>query len=242
VKATSWCYFAVLFQNAKFSTMTNVHPFPKSKAVKPNRKDPGFAGGGDPAFCLRDHNGDPVDVLMMVLQAGCMYLIPTTDLPVDDLPTTHLLRALDGLDALSVAANVLIFNAISHPDDYSQQDADALIGKGKQAHKMMRKLYDMLPSDDFIVTMDSYGPDLMAEYATNAAIIVASTFAMDIIAYYYEPFIRTGKDKRKAMFRDFQGAYQEARDECLSRSEGHEFLIKEISSAHRALQRMLKEL
>lgn len=65
---------------------------------------------------------------------------------------------------------------------------------------------------------------------------------MDIMAYYYESFIRTGKDKRKAMFRDFQGAYREARDECLLRSEGHEFLIKEISSAHRALQRMLKEL
>jgi hypothetical protein len=65
---------------------------------------------------------------------------------------------------------------------------------------------------------------------------------MDIMAYYYGPFIRTVKDKRKAMFRDFQGAYREARDECLSRSEGHEFLIKEILSAHRALQRMLKEL
>ena len=34
----------------------------------------------------------------------------------------------------------------------------------------------------------------------------------------------------------------EARDECLLRSEGHEFLIKELSSAHRALQRMLKKL
>jgi hypothetical protein len=162
--------------------------------------------------------------------------------PADDLPTTHLLRTLDGLDALTDAANVLIYDARRYPADCSQEAADALIGKGKQAHKMMRKLYDMLPTDDFIVTMGSYGPDLMAEYATNAAIIVASTFAMDIMAYYYGPFIRTGKDKRKAMFCDFQGAYREARDECFSRSEGHEFLIKEISSAHRALQRMLKEL
>jgi hypothetical protein len=72
------------------------------------------------------------------------------------------------------------------------------------------------------MTMDSHGPDLMAEYATNAAIIVASTFAMDIMAYYYDPFIKTGKDKRKTIFRDFQGACQDARDECLSRSEGHD--------------------
>ncbi|MBU2767489.1 hypothetical protein HAP94_15225 [Acidithiobacillus ferrivorans] len=225
--------------------MTNVHPFPKSpkgNAVKPHRKDPGAAGGGGPAFRLRDHNGNPVDVLMMVIQAGGMYLIPTTDRPDDDLPTTHLLRTLDGLDALTDAANVLIYDARRYPADCSQEAADALIGKGKQAHKMMRKLYDMLPSDEFIMTMDSYGPDLMAEYATNAAIIVASTFAMDIMAYYDELFIRTGKDKRKAMFRDFQGAYREARDECFSSSEGHEFLIKELSSAHRSLQRMWKEL
>jgi len=179
--------------NAKYSTMTNVHPFPKSpkgNAVKPKHKDPGLAGCG-PAFRLRDHNGDPVDVLMMVIQAGGMYLIPTTDRPDDDLPTTHLLRTLDGLDALTDAANVLIYDAMCYPADCSQEAADALIGKGKQAHKMMRKLYDMLPTDDFIVTMGSYGPDLMAEYATNAAIIVASTFAMDIMAYYYGPFIRT---------------------------------------------------
>ena len=224
-------------------SMTNVRQFPKSpqnKSVKSHSKHHGFAGGS-PAFRLRDHNGDPVDVLMMVIQAGGMYLIPTTDRPVDDLPTTHLLRTMDGLNALTDAANVLIYHAMRHPADYSQEDADALIGKGKQAQKVMRKLDEMLPSDDFILTMDSYGPDLMAEYATNAAIIVASTLAMDIMAYYYEPFIKTGKDKRKAMFRDFQSAYTEARDECLSRSEGHEFLIKELTSAHRALQRMLKE-
>ncbi|MHB1642346.1 MAG: hypothetical protein ACYCS8_06760 [Acidithiobacillus sp.] len=178
---------------------------------------------------------------MMIIQAGGMYLIPTTDRPDDDLPTTHLLRTMDGLDALTDAANVLIYHARSHPADYSQEDADALIRQGRQAQKMIRKLYDMLPSDDFIMTMDSYGPDLMAEYATNAAIIVAGTFAMDIMAYYYEPFVRTGKDKRKAMFRGFQDAYREARDECLSRLEGYEFLIKEISSAHRALRKILKE-
>ncbi|WP_436395117.1 hypothetical protein ACSDBR_10415 [Acidithiobacillus ferriphilus] len=179
---------------------------------------------------------------MMIIQAGGMYLIPTTDRPDGDLPTTHLLRTQEGLNALTDAADVLIYDARRYPPDYSREAADALIGRGKQAQKVMRKLDEILPSDDFIMTMDSYGPDLMAEYATNAAIIVASTFALDIMAYYYEPFIRTGKDKRKAMFRDFQGAYREARDECFSRSDGHEFLIKELSSAHRALQRMLKEL
>ena len=68
------------------------------------------------------------------------------------------------------------------------------------------------------------------------------SFALDIMAHYDESFIKTGKDKRKAMFRDFQGAYREAQDECLSRSEGHEFLIKELTSAQRALKKVLKEL
>ena len=143
--------------NSKFSTMTNVHPFPKSpkdNTVKPHRKDPGPAGGGGPAFRLRDHKGDLVDVLMMVIQAGGMYLIPTTDRPDSDLPTTHLLRTLDGLDALTDAANVLIYDARRYPSEHSQKAADALIWKGKQTHKMMRKLYDRLPSDDFIVTME----------------------------------------------------------------------------------------
>ena len=59
--------------------MTNVHPFPKSpkdNTVKPHRKDPGPAGGGGPAFRLRDHNGDLVDVLMMIIQVGGLYLNP----------------------------------------------------------------------------------------------------------------------------------------------------------------------
>ena len=219
--------------------MTNVHPFPKHPSPRKAQSKRSATG---PEFHLPDPDGDPVDVLMMIIQAGGMYLIPTHERPVDDLPTTQLLRTMDALNALTDAANVLIYHAIRHPADYSQEDVDALIGKGKQAQKVMRKLDEMLPSDDFILTMDSYGPDLMAEYATNAAIVITTSFAMDIMAYYYDPFIKTGKDKRKTMFRDFQGAYQDARDECLSRSEGHEFLIKELTSAHRVVQKALKEL
>lgn len=228
--------------------MTNVHPFPQNrsgKAAKAHHKERGLAGGGPagggPAFYLPGPNDEPVDVLMTVIQAGGLYLIPTAERPVDDLPTTHLLRTIDGLNALTDAANVLIYHAMHHPAEFPQEDADSLARRGEQAHKVMHKLDEMLPSDDFIMTIDSYGPDLMAEYATNAAIIVVSAFALDIMAHYDESFIKTGKDKRKAMFRDFQGAYQEAQDECLSRSEGHEFLIKELTSAQRALKKVLKE-
>ena len=219
--------------------MTNVHPFPKErigKSAKANRKERGLVGGY-PAFHLPDINNEPVDVLMAVIQAGGLYLTPTAERPADDLPTTHLLRTIDGLNALTDAANVLIDYAMRHPAEFPQEDVDSLARRGEQAHKVMHKLDEMLPSDDFIMTIDSYGPDLMAEYATNAAIIVVGAFALDIMAHYDESFIQTGKDKRKAMFRDFQGAYQEAQDECLSRSEGHEFLIKELTSAQRALKK-----
>ncbi len=228
--------------------MTNVHLFPKNRsgtAAKANRKERGLSkgspAGGQPAFHLSGPSGEPVDVLMAIIQAGGIYLIPTQERPVDDLPTTHLLRTIDGLNALTDAANVLIYCAMQLPAEFPQEAADTLVRQGKQAHKMIFKLDGMLPSDDFIMTVGSYGPDLMAEYATNAAIIVASSFALDIMAHYDESFIKTGKDKRKAVFKDFQGAYREAHDECLTRSEGHEFLIKELTLAQRALKKLLKE-
>jgi hypothetical protein len=179
---------------------------------------------------------------MAVIQAGGMYLIPTDERPRDDLPTTQLRRTIDGFEALDDAARVLVYHCRRHPYLFAEDETDHLIRQGNQTRKVIRKLHTMLPSDDFIMTMNSYGPDLMAEYATNAAIIVTISFAMDILAYYYDPFIKTGKDRRKAMFRDFQAAYMDAREECLSRMEGHEYLIKELSSAHRAMQKVLKDL
>ncbi len=219
--------------------MTNVHPFPKRAASKKTERKHATAG---PAFYLQDPYGDDVDMLMAVIQAGGLYLGPTQERPPEDLLTTQLLRTIDGLNALTDAANALVMHARQHPEGFDQEAADALIHQGKQAHKVIRKLYDMLPSDEFITTMDSYGPDLMAEYATNAAMVVTTGFAMAIMAYYCKSFIKTGKDQRKNLFRDFQGVYQDARDECLFRSEGHEFLIKELASANRSLQKVLKAL
>jgi len=174
--------------------------------------------------------------------AGIMYLIPNDERPHDDLPTAQLRRTIDGFEALDDAARILIYYCRRHPEQFAEDDTDHLIHQGNQARKVIRKLHTMVPSDDLIMTTDSYGPDLMAEYAMNAAIIVTTSFAMGILACYYEPFIRTGKDRRKRMFRDFQAAYMDARDECLSRMEGHEHLIKELSSAHRAMQKALKDL
>ena len=220
--------------------MTNVHPFPKRPAPKKaHQKHPAAAG---PAFHLRDPNGESVDVLMMTIQAGSIYLIPTDEQLDDDLPTAQLMRTISGLEALTDAANILVMYARCHQEGFGQDAMDQLVHQGNQVNKVVRKLYDMLPSDEFIMSMDSYGPDLMTEYATNAALVVTTSFAMDVLACYYDPFIKTGKDQRKAMFRDFQGAFQEVRDECFSRSEGHESLIKELSSANRLLQKVMKEL
>jgi hypothetical protein len=220
--------------------MTNVHPFPKRpEPKKPHQKQPAAAG---PAFHLQDPKGESVDVLVQIVQAGGIFLIPMQGHPEDDLPTSQLMRTIAGLDALTGTANILVVHARQHPEGFDQDAMDQLVAQGNRAHKLVRKLYDMVPSDDFIMSTHSYGPDLMAEYATNAAIVVTTSFAMDILACYYDAFIKTGTDKRKAMFRDFQAAFQEASDECLSHLEEHEFLLKELASANRAMQKVMREL
>ena len=218
--------------------MSNIHPFPKRPAPKKDRtKNPALG----PEFLLHDSNGKAVDVLAHIVQAGGMFLIPTLEQPEDDLPNSHLLRTIAGLDALTDAANNLVVYARIHPEGFDQDTLDQLVSQGNRAHKLVRKLYDMVPANEFILSTDSYGPDLMAEYATNAALVVTTRFALDLLATYYDPFIKTGKDKRKAMFRDFQAGYQDAHDECLARLESHEFLIKELTSANRAMQKALRE-
>ncbi len=221
------------------STMTNVHPFPKRPAPKKAQRNRSALG---PAFHLQDSDGNTVDVLAQIVQAGGMFLIPMQERPEEDQPTSQLLRTIAGLDALTDTANILVAHARRCPEGFDQDATDQLVRQGKQVNKLVRKLYDMVPSDDFIMSTDSYGPDLMAEYATNAALVVTASFSNAILACYYDPFIKTGKDKRKGMFRDFQGAFQEVKDECLSRLQGHEFLIKELTSANRSMQKALRDL
>lgn len=220
--------------------MTNVHPFSKHPVPKKARPNPPAAAGSE--FIVQGPNGASADVLLMIIHAGSMYLTTPDEQPDDDLPTAQLMRTLAGLDALTGAANILVIYARSYPEGFDQDATDQLVRQGNQVNKFVRKLYDMLPTDDFIMSMDSYGPDLMVEYATYAAIGVTVSFALSVMDYYYAPFIKTGKDPRKAMFKEFQAAYLEAREECFSRTEGHGFLIKELASANRTLQKVMKEL
>lgn len=220
--------------------MTNVHPFPKRPAAKKARRNPSAASG--PAFTLPDLDGVSVDALTMITQAGSIYLTPTDENPAIVLPTAQLRRTIAGLDALFDAANILVMYSKRNPEGYDQEATDQLVLQRNQIHKVVHRLYDRLPPDDFILSVDSYGPDLMVEYATYAAMGVTASFALYVLNFYHDAFIKTGKDPRKAMFKDFQAAYLETREDCLSRSEGHEFLIKELTSANKALQKVIKEL
>lgn len=220
--------------------MTNVHPFPKRPTPRKARHNPPAAAGSE--FIVQGRDGASADVLLMIIHAGSKYLTTPDELSAVDLPTAQLLRTMDGLDALFDAANILVMYSRSHPKELGQDATDQLVRQGNQVNKFVRKLYDMLPTDVFIVSMDSCGPDLMVEYATYAAIGVTVSFALSVMDYYYAPFIKTGKDPRKAMFKEFQAAYLEAREECFSRTEGHGFLVKELASANKALQKVMKEL
>ena len=220
--------------------MTNVHPFPKRPKPRKARHNTPAASG--PAFTMPDLDGASVDGLLMIIHAGSMYLTTPDEQPDADLPTAQLMCTLAGLDALTGAANILVIYARSYPEGFDQDATDQLVRQGNQVNKFVRKLYDMLPTDDFIMSIDSCGPDLMVEYAIYAASGVTVSFALKVMDYYYAPFIKTGKDPRKAMFKEFQAAYLEARDECFSRTEGHGYLIKELASANRALQKVMREL
>jgi hypothetical protein len=81
----------------------------------------------------------------------------------------------------------------------------------------------------------------MAEYATNAAMLLVSHFAEDLLAYYDENFIQTRKDRRKVMMIDFRDAYREVIQDCQIHIGAHGFLMKELASAQRALNKGLKE-
>lgn len=220
--------------------MTNVHPFPKRPTPRKARHNHPAASG--PAFTLPDLDDASADVLLMIIHAGSMYLTTPDEQPDADLPIAQLMRTLAGLDALTGAANILVIYARSYPEGFDQDATDQLVRQGNQVQKLVQKHYDMVPTDDFIVSMDSCGPDLMVEYATYAVIGVTVSFALNVMDYYYAPFIKTGKDPRKALFKEFQAAYLEAREECFSRTEGHGFLIKELASANRAQQKVMKEL
>ncbi|MGK9453116.1 hypothetical protein ACSSZE_17985 [Acidithiobacillus caldus] len=81
----------------------------------------------------------------------------------------------------------------------------------------------------------------MVEYVTTAAFTITTRFAVDVLAIYHYAFIKTGKDRRKAMFRDFQAGFRDAYEECLARMEDYDVLFKEPASAHRAVQKALRD-
>ncbi|OCX75663.1 hypothetical protein [Acidithiobacillus thiooxidans] len=230
--------------------MTNVHPFPiGGKSAKPLRKKSHRTKSSDnaygPALLLQDFDDIPVDVLDAIIQAGSLYLAQSgLEHTEDELasPCAQFLRTLHGMNALTEVANVLICEAQRYPEQTDQEAVDWLLQRTKATHKVMRKLDEMLPQDEFILASNSFGPDFMAEYATNAAMLLVSHFAEDLLAYYDENFIQTRKDRRKVMMIDSRDAYREVIQDCQIHIGAHGFLMKELASAQRALNKGMKEL
>jgi hypothetical protein len=226
--------------------MNNVHPFPtggqSANPIRKKRKRPTAYG---PALLLQDFDDIPVDVLDAIIQAGSLYLAQPGLEPTEDelaSPCAQFLRTIHGMNALTEAANVLIYEAQRYPERTDQEAVDWLVQRTKTTHKMMRKLDKMLPTDEFILSSNSFGPDFMAEYATNAAMLVVSLLADDLLTYYDENFIQTKKDRRKTMMLDYRDAYREVIQDCQIHMGAHGFLMKELASAQRALNKVMKEL
>ncbi|OCX75432.1 hypothetical protein [Acidithiobacillus thiooxidans] len=226
--------------------MSNVHPFPAGgKSAKHLRKKLKRLTTYGPALLLQDIDSQPVDVLDAIIQAGSLYLEQAGLEPTaDDLavPCAQFLQTIHGMNALTEAANVLIYEAQRYPELTDQEAVDWLVQRTKATHKVMRKLDKILPTNEFILSSDSFGPDFMAEYATNAAMLVVSYFADDLLTYYDENFIQTKKDRRKTMMLDYRDAYREVIQDCQIHINAHGFLLKELASAQRALNKVMKEL
>ena len=226
--------------------MSNVHPFPAGgKSAKHLRKKLKRLTTYGPALLLQDIDSQPVDVLDAIIQAGSLYLEQAGQEPTaDDLavPCAQFLQTIHGMNALTEAANVLIYEAQRYPELTDQEAVDWLVQRTKATHKVMRKLDKILPTNEFILSSDSFGPDFMAEYATNAAMLVVSYFADDLLTYYDENFIQTKKDRRKTMMLDYRDAYREVIQDCQIHINAHGFLLKELASAQRALNKVMKEL
>ena len=230
--------------------MSNVHPFPVGgKSAKPIRKNERRANSDDaaygPALLLQGIDDHPVDVLDRIIQAGSLYLSPSDARPdesLEDAPSAQFLRTIQGMNALTDATNVLIHQVKKYPELTDQESVDGLVHRAKATQKLIRKLDEMLPQDEFILSSDSFGPDLMVEYATNAATLVVSDFAETLLDYYDEIFIQTGKDRRKMMMIDFRDAYREVIQDCRVRMGAHGYLMKELASAQRALNKVMKDL
>lgn len=230
--------------------MTNVHPFPaggkSAKTLrKKNRRTVSQPATPVPALRLQDVEGQPVDVLAKILHAGELFLSPADVAQaedVGDLPSAQFLLTVHGMNTLTDAANVLIFEAGTHPESADQEAVDGLFERAQKMHKLVRKLDEILPQDSFILSSNSFGPEMLAEYATNAAMLAVSHFALDLLDYYDTKFIRTRQDTRKKLLREIQEGYQEVMHDGGLRAEAHGFLIKELSSAQRALLKVLKDL
>lgn len=230
--------------------MTNVLPFPTGgKSAKPSRKKSHRSKSSDnaygPALLLQDFDDMPVDVLNTIIQAGSLYLAQTGLEPTADelaSPCAQFVRTIQGMNTLTEAANVLNYEAQRYPELTDQEAVDWLLQRAKATHKVIRKLDKMLPTDEFILSSNSYGPDFMAKYATNAAMLVVSYFAEDLLVYYDKNFIQTKKDRRKVMMLDYRDAYREVIQDCQIHVGAHGFLMKELASAQRALNKAMKEL
>lgn len=214
--------------------MSNIRKFPGRGPSKTGQ------GARDTGFQVVGLDGKPVDVLVQIVHAGGVFLIPMQEGASEEPPTAQLLRTISSFDAFTDGANALIAYVRNHL--VALDTAESLVQFGIGAQKVMRRLYESAPSDQIILALESYGPEFHVEYVTTAAMTVACGYALKILDLYGRLFIETGKDKRKVMFTDFQAGYREAQAECDSVLKDQESIIKELTAANRALQKLLKDV
>ncbi|QLK41275.1 hypothetical protein FE661_03180 [Acidithiobacillus ferrooxidans] len=219
--------------------MTNVHPFPKRRAAPKSAKHHTPRPDHGTPFYLPSTNGEKVDVLITVI-AGCNVFLAADLASEEDEPTGNFYRALDGYETMLLAADTLIQFGMTEGAIDLGNKAGRLADWCEQTRKLLIKTHQAIPDSETIMMADDTVPDFQAEYLTGVAYLAAITLALNMLDFY-QYFIVSGKDKRKAMFQDFRGAIQEAGDGIRSHVRHAGIAAHEIDLMHKKVRALLED-
>ena len=219
--------------------MTNIHPFPKRRAAsKPAKRHTHKLDHSSP-FYLPSVQGEKVDVLITVI-AGCNVFLAADLVSADDEPTGNFHRALEGYETLLLAADTIIQFGMTEGAIDLRNKAGRLADWCEQTRKLLIKTHQAIPDPEMIMMADDTVPEFQAEYLTGVAYLAAITLALNMLDFY-QYFIVSGKDTRKAMFQDFRGAIQEAGDGIQSHVRHAGIAAHEIDLMHKKVRALLED-
>lgn len=216
--------------------MTRIHPFPKK--IKRTASKTAAADLGT-AFFLLDGDGNKIDVLLGVIQAGAVIFNQQS---TERGSAAQLREAIFSCQELTHLTNVILMYLNEQGDPQSSTRGHMLNDSGNLTWSLLEKLDDMVPPEHIIQSVGSHALYFLVEYAAHAARSAVVTFSDVLLTQYESLFIRTKKDGRKQMLKDFRRLYEDTVAVQFTQSKDYSMVIKDIVSAQRALVKITGKL